>query len=120
MARGYRHLFWSDPHDGDISTRSVEGVSEAFQSSGKIIAARLGYPDDLSFYNAQSSEGAGRVFVTQLEEFARDWDSPSDDETIRECNELSLGLLFQYFQEEDEFNWEESRDFFLTKYEEHS
>lgn len=120
MARGYKHLFWSDPHNGDISTRSIEGVSEAFQSSGKIIAARLGYPDDLSFYNAQSSEGAGRVFVTQLEELARDWDSPSDDDCC-----ASEGLLFQYFlgardQEGDEFNWEESRDFFLTKYEEHS
>lgn len=140
MARGYKNFFKSDPCNGDISTKSTLRSAPpliplpdaarawavaadhdmewdgAFNSSGEIIAARLGYPDDLSFYRAQSLEGAGPVFVDQLEEFADvRWgrDSISSSDADEE-------LLFQYFQKEDEFNWEESRDFFLTKYEEHS
>lgn len=142
MARGYKNLFRSDPYNGDISTKSTLRMAPslvplpdaarawaaarhrdidmewdgAFNSSGEIIAAYLGYPDDLSFYRAQSLEGAGPVFVEQLEEFAdvrweRDSISSSGDDDE---------LLFQYFQKEDEFDWEESRNFFLTKYEEHS
>lgn len=117
VARGFKCTF----HNGELCPDVRDGGAthdESFEASGKILAERLGFVDDLAFYLAQCNEGNGPRFREKIM-FLEDGDAGRDsNDRMYSCDWTETEACNEVHAEG--FDWEYSRDFFLRKYEEHA